>query len=38
MFQCIGIMFRSVGRVFNIIDVFARTGENYALQFETDAM
>lgn len=38
MFQCIGSMFRSVNRVFNIVDVLARTGENYALHFEAASL
>lgn len=33
MFTAIGNFFRAIGRVFNIIDILAREGEDVAKQF-----
>ncbi len=38
MFKCIGIMFLSSYRLFNIVDILAKTGEAYAQQFEVEAL
>ena len=38
MFKCIGIMFLSSYRLFNIVDILAKTGEAYAHQFEAEAL
>lgn len=38
MFKAIGIAFLSTARIFNIVDILAKTGEAYAQQFEAEAL
>ena len=33
MFNAIGIFFRAIGRVFNVLDILAKEGETVAKQF-----